>query len=194
MPLYDNSLKEVCKDFFRQSVGIFWFCWLFASSWLLPAGRWLVLSLLGVVSILPLPRYSGGVRFLVLPPAAYFPAMESRQRSPGLRARTRGRGAAVGIRGLQILWLLPAVLASALNTSAIGPSGGYPPCKTWQQLPCLWLYSCRLSDYQPLHDGFGVEAAGVFFLAFSFARQRDYLRKHEATGFSPHRLNPKSIK
>ena len=40
------------------------------------------------------------VRFLVLPPAAYFPAMESRQRSPGLRARTRGRGAAVGITEL----------------------------------------------------------------------------------------------
>ena len=69
-------------------------------------------------------------RYLVPPPAGYFPAMESNQRSPGLRARTRGRGAAVEIRGLQILWLLPAVLASALNTSAIGPSGGYPPCKT----------------------------------------------------------------
>ena len=158
MPLYDNSLKEVCKDFFRQLVGIFWFCWLFASSWLLPAGWWLVLSLLGVVSILPLPRYSGGVRFLVLPPAGYFPAMESNQRSPGLRARTRGRGAAVEVRGLQALWLLPAVLASALNTSAIGPSGGYPPCKTWQQLPCLRLYSCRLSDCHLLLDGFGVEA------------------------------------
>ena len=92
MPLYDNSLKEVCKDFFRQLVGIFWFCWLFASSWLLPAGWWLVLSLLGVVSILPLPRYSGGFRFLVLPPAGYFPAMESNQRSPGLRPRPPRRG------------------------------------------------------------------------------------------------------
>ena len=50
-------------------------------------------------------------RFLVPPPAGYFPAMESNQRSPGLRARTRGRGAAVEIRGLQILWLVPAVLA-----------------------------------------------------------------------------------
>ena len=69
-------------------------------------------------------------RYLVPPPAAYFPAKESRQSSPGLRARTRGRGAAVEVRGLQILWLLPAVLASALYTSAIGPSGGYPPCKT----------------------------------------------------------------
>ena len=38
-------------------------------------------------------------RFLVPPPAGYFPAMESNQRSPGLRARTRGRGAAVEITG-----------------------------------------------------------------------------------------------
>ena len=38
-------------------------------------------------------------RFLVLPPAGYFPVMESNQRSPGLRARTRGRGAAVEITG-----------------------------------------------------------------------------------------------
>ena len=88
------------------------------------------------------------IRFLVPPPAGYFPAMESNQRSPGLRARTprRGeirsipfpakaenciallcpsfsppdplrwapagaptRGAAVEVRGLQALWLLPAV-------------------------------------------------------------------------------------
>ena len=87
-------------------------------------------------------------RFLVLPPAGYFPAMESNQRSPGLRARTPRRGeirsipfpakaencipllcpsfsppdplrwAPAGaptrgrrwrLRGLQILWLLPAV-------------------------------------------------------------------------------------
>ena len=48
-------------------------------------------------------------RSLVPPPAGYFPAMESNQRSPGLRARTRGRGAAVEVRSLQILWLLPAV-------------------------------------------------------------------------------------
>ena len=40
-------------------------------------------------------------RFLVPPPAGYFPAMESNQRSPGLRAR--GRGAAVEVRGLQAL-------------------------------------------------------------------------------------------
>ena len=51
------------------------------------------------VSLLRLPRYSGGFCFLVPPPAAYFPAKESRQSSPGLRARTRGRGAAVGITG-----------------------------------------------------------------------------------------------
>ena len=44
-------------------------------------------------SVLPTSRY------LVPPPAAYFPAKESRQSSPGLRARTRGRGAAVGITG-----------------------------------------------------------------------------------------------
>ena len=49
---------------------------------------------LAVGNILLLPRYSGGVRFLVQPPAGYFPAMESNQRSPGLRARTRGWGAA----------------------------------------------------------------------------------------------------
>ena len=130
------------------------------------SSRWLVWALLG---FLPLPRYSGGFRFLVLPPAGYFPVMESNQRSPGLRARTPRRGEIRsipfpadaenciallcpsfsppdplrwapagpprggrrwGLRGLQILWLLPAVLASALNTSAIGPSGGYPPCKT----------------------------------------------------------------
>ena len=48
-------------------------------------------------------------RSLVPPPAGYFPAMESNQRSPGLRARTRGGGAAVEVRGLQALWLLPAV-------------------------------------------------------------------------------------
>ena len=58
-----------------------------------------VLGLLGlsgvvVVFFLPLPRDSGRFRFLVPPPAGYFPAMESNQRSPGLRARTRGRGAA----------------------------------------------------------------------------------------------------
>ena len=43
------------------------------------------------------------VRSLVPPPAGYFPAMESNQRSPGLRARTRGGGAAVEVRGLQAL-------------------------------------------------------------------------------------------
>ena len=32
------------------------------------------------------------VRSLVPPPAGYFPAMESNQRSPGLRARTPRRG------------------------------------------------------------------------------------------------------
>ncbi len=47
-----------------------------------------------VGSLLPLPRYSGGFCLLVPPPAAYFPAKESRQSSPGLRARTRGWGAA----------------------------------------------------------------------------------------------------
>ena len=73
---------------------------------LLSAVRWLVLAFSGVgASSSVLPTF----RFLVLPPAGYFPAMESNQRSPGLRARTRGRGAAEEIRGLQILWLLPAV-------------------------------------------------------------------------------------
>ncbi len=47
-----------------------------------------------VGSLLPFPRYSGGFCLLVPPPAAYFPAKESRQSSPGLRARTRGWGAA----------------------------------------------------------------------------------------------------
>ena len=110
------------------------------------------------VSFLPLPRYSGGFCFLVPPPAGYFPAMESNQRSPGLRARTRGRGAAVKIRGLQALWLLPAVLASALYTSAIGPSGGYPPCKTCKQFRWRGWSTCRLSDCHLLLDGFGVES------------------------------------
>ncbi len=135
--------------------------------------------------------------FLVLPPAAYFPAMESRQRSPGLRARTPRRGeirsipfpakaenciallcpsfsppdplrwAPAGaptrgrrwrLRGLQALWLLPAVLASALNTSAIGPSGGYPPCKTCRQFRWRGWSTCRLSDYHLLLDGLGVES------------------------------------
>ena len=36
-----------------------------------------------VGSLLPLPRYSGGFCLLVPPPAAYFPAKESRQSSPG---------------------------------------------------------------------------------------------------------------
>ena len=137
------------------------------------------------------------IRFLVPPPAGYFPAMESNQRSPGLRARTPRRGeirsipfpakaenyipllcpsfsppdplrwapagpprggAAVGIRGLQILWLLPAVLASALYTSAIGPSGGYPPCKTCRQFRWRGWSTCRLSDCHLLHDSLGVES------------------------------------
>ena len=35
-------------------------------------------------------------------------------------------------------------------------------------IPGDWMSwsTCRLSDYQPLQDGFGVEAAGVFFFAF----------------------------
>ena len=136
-------------------------------------------------------------RYLVPPPAAYFPAKESRQSSPGLRARTPRRGEIRSIpfpakaenciallcpsfsppdplrwapagppRGgrrwrfvdLQILWLLPAVLASALYTSAIGPSGGYPPCKTCEQFRWRGWSTCRLSDCHLLHDGFGVES------------------------------------
>ena len=46
------------------------------------ASRWFLL----------LPRYSLRGRWLVPPPAGYFPAMESNQRSPGLRARTPRRG------------------------------------------------------------------------------------------------------
>ena len=115
---------------------------------------------------------------------------------------------------MQALWLLPAVLASALYTSAIGPSGGYPPCKTCEQLPCLRLYSCRLSDYQPLQDSLGVEAAGVFFLAFraflasntfrAFKNLQSVQRTFKAFSFTqsskkcgelpkifPHRLNQK---
>ena len=73
---------------------------LFASSSLLPAFRSLVWALAGVgASSMLLPAF----RYLVPPPAAYFPAKESRQSSPGLRARTRGRGAAVEVRGLQAL-------------------------------------------------------------------------------------------
>ena len=49
-------------------------------------------DLFPLLGVLLLPRYSGGVRFLVQPPAGYFPAMESNQRSPGLRARTPRRG------------------------------------------------------------------------------------------------------
>ena len=64
----------------RDSLRFVGWCWLFHS-------------------LLPLPRYFGGFRWLVLPPAGYFPVMESNQRSPGLRARTRGRGAAVEIMG-----------------------------------------------------------------------------------------------
>ena len=167
-------------------------------------------------------------RYLVPPPAGYFPAMESNQRSPGLRARTPRRGEIRsipfpakaencipllcpsfsppdplrwapagpprggrrwGLRSSQAHWLLPAVLASALNTSAAqcGPSGGYPPCKTCKQLPCLRLYSCRLSDYHLLQDGFGVEPVGVFFLAF---RALHSFRAFRASEFSaPSRLS-----
>ena len=62
---------------------------LFASSSLLPAFRSLVWALAGVgASSMLLPTF----RYLVPPPAAYFPAKESRQSSPGLRARTLRRG------------------------------------------------------------------------------------------------------
>ncbi len=106
------------------------------------------------------------VRWLVLPPAGYFPVMESNQRSPGLRARTprRGeirsipfpakaencipllcpsfsppdplrwapagaptRGAAVEVRGLQALWLLPAVLACSPQHFGHWPLGRISP-------------------------------------------------------------------
>ena len=120
------------------------------------------------------------------------------RRKVGKVRRACGPGPGVGgrrwgLRGLQALWLLPAVLASALNTSAIGPSGGYPPCKTCEQLPCLWLYSCRLSDYQPLQDSLGVESAGVFFLAFRFARQRGYLQEANSYRFLSAPTQHKSI-
>ena len=93
----------------------------------------------------------------------------------GKDRRACGPGPGIGgrrwrLRGLQILWLLPAVLASALNTSAIGPSGGYPPCKTCGQFRWRGWSTCRLSDCQPLQDGFGVESAGCCFLAFSAFR------------------------
>ena len=131
-------------------------------------------TLVGVVGwaclcwgLLPLPRFS--LRFVCW----------SRLRRPTFQrwkvgkdrraaARTRGWGAAVEIRSLQILWLLPAVSASALNTSAIGPSGGYPPCKTCGQFRWRGWSTCRLSDCQPLQDGFGVESIGGWFRAFSF--------------------------
>ena len=116
--------------------------------------------------LLLLPRYSGGFCFLVPPPAGYFPAMESNQRSPGLRARTQGSGGGGGDTGSASPLAVTRRFSLRPNTSAIGPSGGYPPCKTCEQLPCLWLYSCRLSDCHLRQDSLGVEAAGVFFLAF----------------------------
>ncbi len=76
-----------------------------------------------------------------------------------------GGGAAVEIRGLQALWLLPAVLASALNTSAIGPSGGYPPCKTCRQF--RWrgcTHAAFRTAFFYLMD-LGLSRLGVFLLA-----------------------------
>ena len=53
------------------------------------AWGWLGGALLGVGAS---SSVLSAVRFLVLPPAGYFPVMESNQRSPGLRARTRVGG------------------------------------------------------------------------------------------------------
>ncbi len=121
------------------------------------SSRWLVWALLG---FLPLPRYSLRV------------VSWSRLRRPTFQRRKVGKvrracgpgpgvgGRRWGLRGLQALWLLPAVLDSALNTSAAqcGPSGGYPPCKTCRQFRWRGWSTCRLSDCQPLQDGFGVES------------------------------------
>ena len=76
---------------------------------------------------------SAPFRFRLKPKTAlrsFAPPSPHRTRFAGLRRGPPRGGRRWGLRGLQILWLLPAVLASALNTSAIGPSGGYPPGKT----------------------------------------------------------------
>ncbi len=148
-------------------------------------------------------------RSLVPPPAGYFPAMESNQRSPGLRARTLRRGE---IRSIPfpakaencIALLCPSFSPpDPLRWAPAGaPTGGrrwrYGACKPFGCYPPFWpppsilrplapradiplarlvsscpAFGCTHAArrwYQPLQDGFGVESAGCFFLAFSFAR------------------------
>ncbi len=96
--------------------------------------------------ILLLPRFSGYFRFLVLPPAGYFPVMESNQRSPGLRARTRvggrrwGYGACKPFGCYPPFWPPPSILRplapradiplARLGSSFVGGAGPHAAFRT----------------------------------------------------------------
>ena len=139
-------------------------------------------------SILPTFRY------LVPPPAGYFPAMESNQRSPGLRARTRGRGAAVGITGLA------SPLIATRRLSLRPQHFGHWPLGRISPLQNLKAVALPLAVHMPPDDGtnlckiaLGLSRLGVFSLLLDLRNDGTICEEHKATGFFPHRLDPKSI-